>query len=53
MKAVTIAREILIQEIKSVVGKVKAKYKVIENIKNTKGNMSKERTVNIIKEYWN
>ena len=22
-------------------------------IKNTKGNMSKERTVNIIKEYWN
>lgn len=39
MKAVTIAREILIQEIKSVVGKVKAKYKVIETIKNTKGNI--------------
>ena len=39
MKAVTIAREILLQEIKTIIGKIKAKYKVIENLKNTAGNI--------------
>ena len=39
MKAVITAREILEQEIKSIVGKIKAKYKVIENIQNTTGNI--------------
>ena len=39
LKAVTFAREILEEEIKVMTGKVKAKFKVLEALKNTEGNI--------------
>lgn len=39
VKAVTLAKEIISEEVSTIIGKVKAKYQVLEVLKNTEGNI--------------